>query len=228
MNTNSLPELNCFLKKFERQLSNVDVHVQSVKHTLRFNTFFTPGSIKTLRLYTLSNFYNHNNTFSSGKARVHNKILIKQSYLILAWIDYISKNQNLPTSNHSLSYGNNSTISSKKPYLSKNKISVPSLFIHPTKDYKTTVIKSPMAHKTFSQEQFMIRYYTLSLSFLTSLGVNHQRYQRQPGEFNKNIYYILSLISIIPEVSTNMLSLSRYSLLISMPLLTSYFSYYKL
>ena len=121
MNINSLPELNCFLKKFERQLSNVDVHVQSVKHTLRFNTFFTPGSIKTLRLYTLSNFYNHNNTFSSGKARVHNKILIKQSYVILAWIDYISKNQNLPTSNHSLSYGNNSTISSKKPYLSKIK-----------------------------------------------------------------------------------------------------------
>ena len=41
----------------------------------------------------------------------------------------------------------------------------PSFFIHPFRNYKTTIIKAPMAHKTYSQEQFMIRYYRLSVSF---------------------------------------------------------------
>lgn len=210
-----------------------DTGTRLIKHTLKFSTFFTPGSIRTLRLYALSNFSNYNNTFSSGKARTHNKILIKQSYVILAWIDYISKNQDILSTSRGPNKDKKGTTSRtpgfRKPRYRKKKVSIPSLFIHPIKNYKTTIIKSPMAHKTFSQEQFMVRYYTLSLSFITIQGVSdYQILGSNVGSFNNNIYYVLSLVNTIPEVSTNMLFLSRYTLLISLGSLSSYFSYFKL
>lgn len=45
------------------------------------------------------------------------------------------------------------------------KAKVPSFFVHPIKQNKFTLIKSPMAHKTFSQEQFMYKFYKLTISF---------------------------------------------------------------
>ena len=41
----------------------------------------------------------------------------------------------------------------------------PSFFIHPQRRTRQTFIKAPMAHKTFSQEQFQSKFYTLSISF---------------------------------------------------------------
>jgi hypothetical protein len=69
------------------------------------------------------------------------KILIKQSYLILIWIFYLLK-------------------------FNKNKnIKIPKIHVKPLKKLKFTIIKSPMAHKTFSQEQYLIKFYKLTIVF---------------------------------------------------------------
>lgn len=181
-----------------------------VRHSLRFTTFFTPGSIKTLRLYALSNFRSYNNTFSCGKLRAHNKILIKQSYVILAWLGHVSGGRVLLKGDA--------------------KASMPSFFVHPLKNHKITLIKSPMAHKTFSQEQFMVRYYSLSLTFSSSLGQPAPLHPRSCStkDINNQIYYTLFILGAIPNISTNMLFLSKYSLLVSSPILSSYFSYFSI
>ena len=58
--------------------------------------------------------------------------------------------------------------------------SYPSFFVYPSKLSKRTFLKAPMAHKTFSQEQFKMKFYTLGISFdnsfrneSTVLGVNN-------------------------------------------------------
>jgi len=47
----------------------------------------------------------------------------------------------------------------------RSDIFVPNFFVFPKNNSLFTVLKSPMAHKTYSQEQFCIQYYSLSLSF---------------------------------------------------------------
>jgi len=101
------------------------------------------------------------------------KILIKQSYLLIAWYKYISKE------------GSSSSI-----------------FTLPVSSSKLTLTKSPMAHKTFSQEQFSFTYYNLltkSISFLPASGV----------DFN-NALVVLSLFKFSSRQSgTNLLFASR-------------------
>jgi hypothetical protein len=44
----------------------------------------------------------------------------------------------------------------------------PSFFIYPKKQKKFTLLKAPMAHKTFSQEQFRFKFHHLGISFNSS------------------------------------------------------------
>lgn len=46
-----------------------------------------------------------------------------------------------------------------------DKSPVPCFFIYPKKRNRFTLLKAPMAHKTFSQEQFVSQFYQLSISF---------------------------------------------------------------
>jgi hypothetical protein len=46
-----------------------------------------------------------------------------------------------------------------------DKSPVPCFFIYPKKRNRFTLLKAPMAHKTFSQEQFISQFYQLSISF---------------------------------------------------------------
>ena len=46
---------------------------------------------------------------------------------------------------------------------------IPSFYIHKKHQTKMTKLKTPMAHKTFSQEQFIFKFYTLSIAFRTKL-----------------------------------------------------------
>lgn len=82
---------------------------------------------------------------------------------------------------------------------------VPGFFIYPTRNYKTTTIKAPMAHKTFSQEQFMLRYYFLSITFSLHFEIN------ECNSVNKALYYALFIIRSVPAISTNLLLLKRYT-----------------
>ena len=113
-----------------------------------------------------------------------NKILVKQSYLILIWLRYLSNNT-------SKSLGNKA----------------PSFFVYPAISSKTTILKSPMAHKTYSQEQFSIKCYTISISFYfyTPYKIN---------SVNNSAFYLLSILAQIPFVSTNLLILKQIKLAI--------------
>ena len=81
----------------------------------------------------------------------------------------------------------------------------PSFFIYPYRNYKTTIMKAPMAHKTYSQEQFMLRYYNLSVSFtLSKAGLKPLR------TLQDSVYFSLLTKSALPNMSTNMLFLHKY------------------
>ena len=185
-----------------------------LKHTLKFNTFFTPGSIKALRLYNLVGFSKYNNSFSLGSRRFHNKILINQSYIILSWLGYISSSQ-----------ASRKEVSRVAEYSSNyKKLRAPSFFVHPKRNYKITTIKSPMAHKTFSQEQFIVRYYSMSLSFFTT---THYNKFTANAKTNSTSYYILWLLGAMPSISTNMLFLTKYTIFCRALPDQLYFSYFK-
>ena len=148
-----------------------------------------PSSFKDITLFfRQSLIYN-----SSLIKKPNKKILVKQSYIFLMWINYFLK-LNI----------NKDITSSLSPL--KNKM--PSFFIYPCRNYKTTITRAPMAHKTFSQEQFMIRYYKLSLSFKIKVSS-----PLQPNNINKIIFFSNMLQNNIPFVGTNMLFLHRYSIL---------------
>lgn len=80
-----------------------------------------------------------------------------------------------------------------------------------------------MAHKTFSQEQFMVRYYKLNLTFQTSVPSNFLGEALQVRDtpskrqdcllsLNEAIYFTFWLRSRTPILSTNMLMLHSYRL----------------
>lgn len=113
---------------------------------------------------------------------------------------------------------------SKSLTRNKSEKSVPSFFIYPSRLYKFTTIKSPMAHKTFSQEQFLCKNYKLSISFSssffdkkTSMGVSN------------SLYFATFFLKNIPSISTNMFLIQRVTLRFysSDPLFFSYFFFHK-
>jgi hypothetical protein len=53
----------------------------------------------------------------------------------------------------------------KREESNEDEDTVPSFFIYPKKQKRFTLLKAPMAHKTFSQEQFVVKSYQLGISF---------------------------------------------------------------
>lgn len=158
------------------------------QHTLKFKTLYYPGSVKNIRLM-LRVGLGPNNVLDNHHKE---KILVKQSYVILIWLNYLTQR-----------------------FLLVN-CRTPGFFIYPTKSYKTTIMKAPMAHKTFSQEQYMLRYYTLSISFYVPLDSDLLTTSNFDAcllnNANISLYYLLFLIRSIPCISTNMLFLKRYTI----------------
>lgn len=102
-------------------------------------SLFNPSSIKNITLYHRN--LTSNNTARSFRSSFRNyKILVKQSYLMAAWFFYYSNN----------------TLRTKK---------IKGFVTLPCRSVKHTALKAPMAHKTFSQEQFVIKYYFLTFTF---------------------------------------------------------------
>ena len=158
----------------------------NTKHTIKFSSLYLPGSIKDIRLYFRANISPNSYLDMDYKK----KILVKQSYILLVWMYYLTNN----------------TISSYKSdtdqYTLASESSIPSFFVYPTRNYKTTIQKAPMAHKTFSQEQYMIRFYYLSITFTplrhTEVGFYFT------NSVCKSLYYFLFLVKGMPVFSTNM------------------------
>ena len=110
----------------------------------------------------------------------HNKLIVKQSYLLLTWLVYIQSRN------------------------SAKKSSTPSFFIQPKNQTKFTHLKAPMAHKTFSQEQFIFKHYTIVVSFKVLISGLHTL-----KNINDILFLILSIRNNIPFFNTNLLFLKR-------------------
>ena len=91
-------------------------------------------------------------------------------------------------------------------------------------------MKAPMAHKTFSQEQYMLRHYTLGVSFYLPLDsellTDSQFNISILSSVNMSLYYLLFLVRSVPCISTNMLFLKRYTIMVYSTD-KKYFSFYE-
>jgi ribosomal protein S10 len=158
-------------------------------YSFHFSSIFYPGSLKNVNLFLRSSINREDNisSYRNGTYK-NNKILLKQSYLLISWIHYLCKTpEDL----------NNTNLNKK----------LPSFFIHPYKQSKLTLIKSPLAHKTFSQEQFLNRYYKISVSFKPNFSDS----VNSINSVNGSIYASICIRNNIPLISTNLLFLKKMS-----------------
>jgi hypothetical protein len=165
------------------------------KYSLKFYTMYIPSTVKKVRLYARG--YRTNSGLTSKKKTGYSfdKILIKQSYIMLTWLSYISKRNFNPK---------------LRDVPNKPGVVTPSFFIYPCRKYKFTMIKSPMAHKTFSQEQFFYKTYKLSVSFSSS--VNIETLESTKLGVNSSLYLVIFFFRGAPCISTNMIFIQRCSL----------------
>ena len=94
----------------------------------------------------ISPFLTNNLNFNTNKIIKTNKLSLKQSYIILSWFYYLSFLENKRNK--------------------KNKIK---FFILPKKIKKFTNTKAPMAHKTFSKEQYQYKFFKIQITFISTL-----------------------------------------------------------
>jgi len=124
-----------------------------------------------------------NSKSNSSISKKHKKLFTKQSYLLMTWLWYIQKNH--------------------------SETSKPSFSFKPTNVHKTTILKAPMAHKTFSQEQLQFKFFQLVISFKIPTPHNFKVLT-----VNQLLYLIISLKSSIPFVETNLFLLKRFQILL--------------
>ena len=160
------------------------------QNILKFGSLFSPSAFKDISLFFRNNL--KYNSLLSGKPQ--KRILVKQSYIFLIWIRYLmDRGVSTPAEGNSL----------------VGKVTYPSFFVHPFRNYKTTITRAPMAHKTYSQEQFMVRFYKFSISFYTKISDR----TCVIDSLNKSAFLIHFLKSQKPYISTNMLFLHKYTII---------------
>jgi hypothetical protein len=160
--------------------------IGKIQHTIKFGSIFAPDSLRGINLLFRSSS-NYNSLLVNKPSR---KILVKQSYIFMVWVNYLC--------NKKFTNDRDSSVAKS-----------PAFFIYPRKNYKTTITKAPMAHKTYSQEQFMIRFYNFSITFHSDyVGGGYGSL----NSVNKSSYFASFLKRAIPVTGTNMLFVSKYSL----------------
>ena len=115
---------------------------------------------------------------SSGK---FDRVMVKQSYLLMTWFSALTQ--------HS---------STKKPIF----------FVKPMRQVRFTITKAPMAHKTFSQEQYLFRYFSLTISYYVQLS---QFDSGKSMTLNESLYLISMLKSSSFFCETNLFLLQKYT-----------------
>jgi hypothetical protein len=93
----------------------------------------------------------------------------------------------------------------------------PKFFMNSCRRYKTTILRAPMAHKTYSQEQFSVQYFKFSVSFrfdITGYAMDEGRHGHVDkihiSSINESLFFINFLLSTMPHVNTNLLILQSY------------------
>jgi hypothetical protein len=146
---------------------------------MRFTTVYTPGTIKNISILEAPL-----KSFEKSKPNSAHKILVKQSYMMLTWMTYVHNNS----------------------YDLRKISSRPSLFVQPIKRRRFTIIKAPMAHKTFSQEQYLFQSYRLTVAFASAQNVEGVPHPT----VNQSIALLLKSRQIAQGAhETNLLTLSR-------------------
>lgn len=138
-------------------------------------------SLSFTSLISPGNMTNIRLVFLSTTSWKNKKLLLKQSYLLLTWAYYLTRS--------------NSKLFKR-----------PSISIRPTKQSKFTSLKAPMAHKTFSQEQFWIRFYRLKINFTV-----YKTGTSILNSLNKSFYTILLLRTSLPLTETNLMLLKSFA-----------------
>jgi len=155
------------------------VKMTPLNYTLRFNTIIPTANVSDIQLL--------NRSITLPTPSFSNRFLIKQSYMLLTWAAYIS---------------NNST--------KLEKTTSRPLFAHlPIKRKRFTITKAPMAHKTFSQEQYQYQFHTVVIAFSSQLS---RSYAAEPS-INESIYLMLLLRQSTSRfnLGTNLLLLSKFT-----------------
>jgi len=88
----------------------------------------------------------------------------------------------------------------------RNSSHKPKIVCLPTKYTKLTFTKAPMAHKTFSQEQFLFKFYKFKIIFKIKLLKENLNIT-----LNQSIYLLLYLRNCLPILETNILFLKKFS-----------------
>lgn len=169
-----------------KHLNHTTILKKNIKYSIKLVSIFAPNEASNSSLKI--------NVYSKGSYAKQNKIMVKQSYLILTWLSYLSK------------IGSDKKLKTKDPLTGEEKSSTPLFFVCPLKQTKLTTTKAPMAHKTFSQEQFKFRFYTFNISFniiSNNLTLNN-------NSLNKSLYIALLIRLNFIKFSTNMLLLKRF------------------
>jgi len=165
-----------FLKK-----NKIKPHLRkSLHYNFKFASIISPGSLKNMTL-----------AGRPSNPRSNNNLYIKQSYVLLTWMTYIREVQLTQTKK-------------KKNDDSDDSAPTPAFFVYPKKTSKLTFLKAPMAHKTFSQEQFLNKSYQMSISFNTNFRNNSLI-----NSVNNSIFVSLYLRNNYLPVETNLLFLKR-------------------
>ena len=168
------------LNKFNN--SSIDKNaLVPMSYKLNFRSIIPPKS--NLNIQTLSMNLQESNVDTQ-------RLIVKNSYILLTWLFFMVKtNQNL-----------------KKDI--KFKKYAPKFSIKPFRNSKFTIIKAPMAHKTFSQEQYLYSYYSLSTEFIFFL-------KRNKMNLNKLLYFFLVVKQSRFSFETNLFFLQKITIKMS-------------
>jgi hypothetical protein len=173
-------------KAFEQWRAHEHTVERKIRYYYRFISIIPIGASEGTQLFDVR----------GQKSRVydtrgaHNKIIVKQSYLLLTWLAYLR-----------------GELTAKKREEGEVTLSVKGFFIKPVRTTKFTTQKAPMAHKTFSQEQWLYKHYRLSLFFEpdTSYLWSYERL----GSVNAAIYVGLLFRQTNYCFTTNLINVSR-------------------
>nr|ASY95750.1 ribosomal protein S10 [Stylonychia lemnae] len=175
---------------------------KDVKLAIRFVSIITPGQIPHLSFESCAP--ENNNLKITSQV---NKLYIKQSYLILTWLQYF------------------------KFFKSKNKNKI-KFFISKTIFRKFTNTKAPIAHKNWSKEQFQFNYYNFNISASFLLKENffikttlNKAPQSHINTMEKGLLILLIAQKDLEPAETNLLNAK--TIRISIPITDlNYFSYF--
>lgn len=129
------------------------------------------------------------------------KLAIKQSYILLTWFYYLTSlevRKNLNNIKHSVGF-----------------------FAAPVRRRIFTLTKAPMAHKTWSKEQFKFQYRTFRISFNSTIADSGSI-----SSLNEGLLFMLLGKKIFPNFETNLLFLKSCTILAHVSDI-NFFNYYK-